>query len=422
MRQRKPDRVIGLYDEGNRCRLKWVENGEKRSLLLSNREEALKQARQLRKKLAPKQKARIADVMTAWADDKLRSGRCQPVSMAHQHRRLRSFFGGVMAEDIAALTPARAEKLYRGAVETPTAKTGQPLSAASHRFILKTARELLAWAVRRGYVGRNPFADVKPVGRPRAGKPQLRVEEARRFTHEAIRTFERTGSPLAIGALMALGMGLRTSEVLQRVVRDLDDGGRWLWVDAGKTVNARRQLEVPELIRPYLLRLAGGRAPHEPLFLSPMTGEALTRQALHKAVVSLCARAGVPRICTHSLRGLWATLAIGAGAASHAVAAALGHHSFEITQRHYAQPSAITNAQTARVTDVLGGQRGAADAQSLERLFARLPADLRSQVAALIGPREQPGQASEPFRNRSEAPAEAVLSTETAEGTLPAEL
>lgn len=36
-------------------------------------------------------------------------------------------------------------------------------------------------------------------------------------------------------------MGLRTSEVLERVVRDLDDGARYLWIDAGKTANARRR-------------------------------------------------------------------------------------------------------------------------------------------------------------------------------------
>lgn len=123
MRQRKPDRVIGLYDEGNRCRLKWVENGEKRNLLLPNRGEAERMARQLAEQLAPRQKTRLADVMTAWAEEKLRSERCKPATVAHQLARLRSFFGGALAEDIAALTPACAEKLYREAVETPTART-----------------------------------------------------------------------------------------------------------------------------------------------------------------------------------------------------------------------------------------------------------------------------------------------------------
>lgn len=77
--------------------------------------------------------------------------------------------------------------------------------------------------------------------------------------------FEKTAHPLAIGALVALMMGLRTQEVLLREVRDLDDGGRFLWIDGGKTANAKRHLKVPELLRPYPLRLAVGQPPSAPL-------------------------------------------------------------------------------------------------------------------------------------------------------------
>ena len=66
-------------------------------------------------------------------------------------------------------------------------------------------------------------------------------------------------NPFSTPALVALTMGLRTGEVLDQVVRDLDDGARYLWIDAGKTANARRHLEVPELVQPYLLRLAAGK-------------------------------------------------------------------------------------------------------------------------------------------------------------------
>ena len=41
---------------------------------------------------------------------------------------------------------------------------------------------------------------------------------------------------------MALLLGMRASEVLCRVVRDLDDAGRVLWIPLGKTDNARRRL------------------------------------------------------------------------------------------------------------------------------------------------------------------------------------
>ena len=65
-------------------------------------------------------------------------------------------------------------------------------------------------------------------------------------------------------------------------------------------------------------------------------------------VRKLCVLAGVPLTCTHSLRGLYATLAVQSGSASHVGASSLGHGSFEITQQHYAQASSVAYASTAR--------------------------------------------------------------------------
>ena len=106
--------------------------------------------------------------------------------------------------------------------------------------------------------------------------------------------FEKTEHPLAIGALVALMMGLRTQEVLLREVRDLDDGGRFLWIDRGKTANAKRHLEVPELLRPYLLGLAVGQPPSAPLFGTGRTGKPHSRNTMWAMVRKLCVLAGVP--------------------------------------------------------------------------------------------------------------------------------
>jgi len=157
--------------------------------------------------------------------------------------------------------------------------------------------QLFAWATAIGCAGSNPFLDL----------------------------FEKTAHPLAIGALVALMMGLRSQEVLLREVRDLDDGGRFLWSDVGKTANAKRHLEVPELLRPYLLRLAGGQSPSSLLFGYGRTGMPRTRTTMWATVRKLCALAGVPPVCTHSLRGLYATLAVQSGSASQVVASSLGH-------------------------------------------------------------------------------------------------
>lgn len=231
---------------------------------------------------------------------------------------------------------------------------------------------------------------MKPVGKVNAGKPQLRIEEARRFTTAAIEYFDETQRPLAIGALLALTMGLRTSEVLDRVVRDLDDGARYLWIDAGKTANARRHLEVPELVQPYLLRLAAGKRPEEYLFGESEHGGRRYPQKMWEMVRRLCLRAAVPVICTHSLRGLWATLAVQSGSASHVVAANLGHHSFQVTERHYAQGSVVKNAATARVLGMLGAD-STTKRPSVKEQLEQLDEDTMAQLLALLAETKKGG-------------------------------
>ena len=334
-------------------------------------------------------------MLDAWQDERLREGRAKPTTIAAQRKSLDPFFASLLEEDIGRLTPRRAEALYQEATQRISHRTGRLVSVASHRFALRAARAFCQWACRKGYFGATPFRDVKPVGRVNAGKPQLRIEEARRFTQAALLDFEETKNPLSIGALVALTMGLRTSEVLDRVVRDLDDQARYLWIDAGKTVHARRHLEVPELLRPSLLQLAEGKRVDAYLFSH--NDQRRPRQKLWGQVRRLCAQACVPVVCTHSLRGLWATLAVQSGAASHAVAASLGHHSFEVTQRHYAQGSVVANAATARVLDRLDQERPVSarknedplkqlDAESVARL-----AELLSQVQRIVTPQNSDG-------------------------------
>ena len=68
---------------------------------------------------------------------------------------------------------------------------------------------------------------------------------------------------------------------------------------------------------------------------------------------ALCDQVGAPRICPHSLRGLWATLAVESGQACEAVASALGHSSFAVTAKHYAQSGTVHDADTQRTVSEL---------------------------------------------------------------------
>jgi len=74
------------------------------------------------------------------------------------------------------------------------------------------------------------------------------------------------------------------------------------------------------------------------------------------------------------------------GSVTHAVAATLGHGSFAVTQRYYAQPDAVTNAQTGRVTNLLAGDRPSDSFSALtaEQLMAQLDPATLAHLAALV--------------------------------------
>ena len=147
-----------------------------------------------------------------------------------------------------------------------------------------------------------------------------------------------------------------------------DDEGRVLWVPFGKTQNAKRRLQVPEVLRQILMKHAAGKSPDAPLLGPP--GEPMHKRFIVKyRLPRLCAEAGVPRVCAHSLRGLNATLALEAGAAPQSVAAALGHSSFAMTAKHYADANTISNLSMRKVTEVLANTGQRADLDQLAKLL-----------------------------------------------------
>lgn len=352
-RKREGARVLGPYSEIGRCRILVVyENGQKENHFANTWEAAVRLRAKLQRKLKKECGASLRQRLAEFREYRVGLGRAKPATIEHEAARVGLMLGAFLSEPPMAITHAQAAAIYEDHVARPR-RTGRPLAAATHRWDLLMTRAFFAWMVGRGHVTEDPFAAVEPVGRVNTGKPQLRIDEARRFTDAALAEYEATSHPLALGAVCALLLGLRSAEVRRREVRDLDDGGRVLWVPSGKTKNARRRLEVPEALREPLQRLAGGRPP-EALLFAGVTGRAYTRSSFGRAVERLCKQAGVPVVCPHSLRGLHASLAVESGATSAAVAAALGHGSFAVTARHYAQADAVANAKTSRVAGALG--------------------------------------------------------------------
>lgn len=297
----------------------------------------------------------VQDFVVNMRESGLRSGTIKVAEF-----RLRAFFqldaevdgrtmpyaepGGLLED----LQPRTCEQLYRDLVKTCAVDT--------HRNALAVAKAFAAWCVKQGWLATSPLAEVAGVGQRNRGKKQLRIDEARKLVDLCIRKANE-GDEAAVGVLTAFLLGLRASEVTDRVVRDLDDDGRLLWIEFGKTRRSRRTLEVPALLRPYLLALAKGRAADAQLIsrtVSRRSGKKRDRYWLGHHVERLCDEAGVPVVSTQSLRGLHASVATDAGATSHVVAAALGHSSPAVTHAHYIDGAVARRARTRRVIDKVG--------------------------------------------------------------------
>lgn len=330
MRRKQQGRTLGPYREGSKWRIIAIhEDGQRVSRLYSSKDKAKRGMSRALDEL--RRRLPLGPQVEPYLST-LRERGLQPTTVATTGALLHELFDGEVA---AMWTPHRVEQMllmWQGI-----------WSVATRRFYLWRVRAFWAWLKQTGKVALNPFDGLKVLGKRSRGKPQLRLDEARKVLQLAVRLYA-DGLPLALAPVVQMAMGLRSSEIVERAVRDVDDGGKLLWVPYGKTDNARRHLDVPEPLQPLLADLVKGKEPTAPLFGLNRKGKPKTRYDLHVMVRKLCDLAGVPIVCPHSLRGLWATLAVRSGAACEAVARTLGHANFKITAAHYSAPSALDGA------------------------------------------------------------------------------
>ncbi|MFH0902307.1 MAG: tyrosine-type recombinase/integrase [Pseudomonadota bacterium] len=248
----------------------------------------------------------------------------------------------------------RYEHLAREYVSPTTEK---PLAAATHQSALQWTRAVFGWARERGWVRKNPCADVKPIGVKNRRKPQIEtLAELHRF-RDAVMKRAQAGDTTSLGILIALYLGVRSGEVRSIRARHVDRGGApRLVVDGTKTENARRAVlvQVPELWA--LLCQAADRAQSPDERLVDRCASTLWRgvKVIAKAV-GLGARA--EKITFHSLRGTAASLATQGDVAGRAIADLLGHSSYATTAAHYATPASQEEAQQHTRFRVLAGGR-----------------------------------------------------------------
>ena len=351
-REQKEDslKVWGPYTEGEaRFRLKVAENGIERSLVFHSEEEAGGVKEELLEKHGKTTKKTVADALPEWIAE---SAQCVRPSTIDNYQKMVARLPQNLV--LGQLTAEQASKLYLQQVERVSAHTGRRVSTATQHLFLWVARQFWTWAIDKGYARVNPWQKVRRVGKANVGKPQLRIDEARKLEAVAIRRAQNGDVP-SLGVLLMLYLGLRQGEVAARVARDIDDGGSVLWVPSGKTKNAKRRLKIPEQIRPIVLKRLEKTEPGGLLFY-PADHKKHHNGYYRAQLARLCRLAGVPVVCPHSLRGMHATLALEGGATGDAVAKALGHGSFEMTKTHYASASSVANNESGRVAAALTRQ------------------------------------------------------------------
>ena len=274
-------RVIGPYPKRDGYQIVHVKrDGEREHLVFKTKEAADAALAALVEKINRPEKS-IRDALKGY-ETYMRDEKGNKASSIDQTgRKLRRFFDDL---DVALtdLTSEKAEALYvalRTSKRKPQKRKEQPdgtapvapvaeaktISVDYHRNALSEAKTFLRWCGKKKWLATNPLEDVEGIGRRNHGKEQLRIDEARKWIVTAVKKAEE-GEEGAVAAMMTLLLGNRCSEVVSRVVRDLDDEGRLLWIPDAKTPKGKRTLRVPEMLRPYLLELAEGKKPGDLLF------------------------------------------------------------------------------------------------------------------------------------------------------------
>lgn len=347
-------RVDGPFKDRNRWRVRVVdrETGKTKAYTYATEEEARAAIPKLNRLYTRPVGVKVSEALTEYERFMMTEGAKgkpnRPRTVATTIGRLRSLFvdGDVVTGEI---TRERGAEMWRSFIETPGPRSGKLPSVDTRVGVLKQSRTFLRWCERRGWLKVTGLLDeVKVPGERKRGKTKLKTkDESRRYLRTAL-DLGAQGDAGAVAAAMALLLGMRASEIADRTVEELDDGGRELVISAAKTDAGIRDLKIPSVLQPLLATLAKGKAPTDRLF-----GPKANRHWVLRAVRRICRAAGVSVITAHGMRGTHARLAVAAGVSGLAVAGSLGHESFAVTERHYAGSDAVADARVDRVIDAL---------------------------------------------------------------------
>ncbi len=352
---RKPPKIYQRED--GRWQTLIQRDGERHCITRATREEVRDELAKVWKQdflgERPAGKVTLHVLLDSW----LESTRVCPSTQRNYTRYVRDLKQALSDQPLSALTPNQLQHYFFSLRDTPA-------KAEQLGYTLKMALDL---AVEWGYLVKSPIAKTKL---PKRGKPSREwwsVAQTQRFVESLDN--EEVWFPIFV---FILSSGLRVSEAIGLRWSDVDlragtvkvthalyrEGGEYV-ERAPKTTSGRRIVYLPPtgieaLVRQDALLTKWGRPnPDNFVFLGERTGRPLARTTPSSILPRLCEKWGLPPIGVHTLRHLYGSLALQAGAPLPEVSRQMGHANPSITASIYAHS--------------LGGGRGVAKA--LENLF-----------------------------------------------------
>jgi integrase len=278
------------------------------------RREERQERRRRRQRTGPPsgQKLTVAAAAEKWLETRIAVGRNahnRRVARARAEMYLKRFMGHLPLQNVTA----NHLREYRIWLEKlPGVHGREHLSMTTIAYVLGDARNFLYWAEESGLVDRAPF--------PRRLLPRIQERPPDHLRDDEVRRVLAIPEPRAFVVRLALGTGMRWSELCRAVAADLQDG--MLLVHQTKSGKLRR---IPLDHVPELLAELGNRVGW--LCPYPEDGSGTFSKVVRR-------RSGVARFHFHQLRHTFAVNWLRRGGSLPVLQQLLGHSTVIMTQRY----------------------------------------------------------------------------------------
>jgi len=230
------------------------------------------------------------------------------------------FLDQISKSTIEDFMAARAKEFKKGS------KT-KLVSPATVNRELTTLKKILNMAVDDELITRNPTRKVQPFPEE---IPDVHILSFK----EELEYLALASEPLKTVASIMLDQGMRPDEVFRMTYSNLDFVNRTIFVERGKTKNAKRTLRMTQEVYALLKKRSQGHTGDEWVFPSPRKPGAHLG-SVRKAHDRVCAKMGLRgAIDLYNLRHTFATRSILSGTDVTILQKILGHSEIQMTMRY----------------------------------------------------------------------------------------